>query len=101
MQRWGNNQKIVEKSMLLFFNRNLRLEEVRNTYINGSILMCEEQFGKIARLKPGKYSTFPVLSLFFYPSLSKIRHSRSNKNYFFEISKKGQSFCVLSLTLRL
>ena len=54
---------------------------------------------------PGKYGISPVLTLFFSPSLPKIRHSYPNEKYFSEISKTraiiSQSFNVLSLKLLL
>ena len=105
LQSWGNNQKIVEKSMFFcVFNRSLRLQE---GYYKSEI--CEWQYSNVPETIwkncPGKYGIFPVLSLFFHPSFPKTRHSYPNKSYFFEISKTraimSQRFCVLSLRLRL
>ena len=85
MQSWGNDQKIVQKSMFLVFNRILRFEE---GYYGSKI--CEWGYSnvpgtiwKTAPLKPGKCGIFPILSLFFYPSVPKIRQSHPNKKFFF------------------
>ena len=71
--------------------------------MNEGILMCKGQFGKTSPFKPEKYGISPVVSLFFYPSLSKIKHSHPNKTYVFEISKTraiiSQSVNVLLLEL--
>ena len=61
------------------------------------------QLGKTAPLKPGKYGIFPVMSLFFYPSLLKTRHFQPNKKYFLEISNTraiiSQSLNVLTFKI--
>ena len=93
MQSWGYDQKIVKKSMFLCFNRILRFEE---GYYTSKI--CDRGYSnvpgaiwKTVPLKPGKYGIFPVFSLFFYPSLSKIRPFHPNKNTFLKLAKQGLS----------
>ena len=58
-------------------------------YVTGDILMRQAQFGNTAPLKPGKYVIFPVLSLFFYLPLPRMRHSHPNKNALLKPARQG------------
>ena len=53
----------------------------------GSVLTIQGQTVKSSLQSPGKLSIFPVLSLFFHLSLSKIWQAHPNKNYIFKINK--------------
>ena len=86
-----------------FFYRILRPEEgyYKSEICDWRYSIVPRTIWKTAPLKPGKYSIFPVLSIFFYLSLLIIRHSHPNKSYFLKISKtmaiSSQSFKLLFL----
>ena len=72
MQSWGNDQKIVQKSMFCVFNRILGFEEgyYRSEMRHWLYSNMPGTIWKSIPLKPGEYGIFPVLSLFStHPSL--------------------------------
>ena len=61
-------------------------ENLGQEHVEGGLLSIQGKIAIILPATPRKVTFFPVLILFFHPSLPKIWLSHLNKSYIFEMS---------------